>query len=196
MGLHGTSGDRRQLRSGRQSVQPQYAVYADRHESTLQHFDAISPKIGFVYRTTPTSQLYFNASRAYEAPSIWNCSPRSNANGTPNRGSSILTPSARGSWNLGHRGTSADRRYSWDLTVYNPKCRRRSWPRISTTRARFRMPTVPGNTGEEAAVLKKGPRRAEQARKIVCKPAWPWPILVALRFTDDVRGWRGGAERC
>ena len=34
----------------------------------LQHFDAISPKIGFVYRTTPTSQLYFNASRAYEAP--------------------------------------------------------------------------------------------------------------------------------
>ena len=68
-GLHGTSGDRRQLRSGLAIRSTPIRRHADRHRIDPQHFDAIGPKIGFVYRTTPTSQLYFNASRAYEAPS-------------------------------------------------------------------------------------------------------------------------------
>jgi iron complex outermembrane receptor protein len=42
----------------------------------LQHFDAISPKVGFVYRTTPTSQVYSTPAGPMRRRSIWNCSPR------------------------------------------------------------------------------------------------------------------------
>jgi iron complex outermembrane receptor protein len=85
----------------------------------LQHFDAISPKIGFVYRTTPTSQLYFNASRAYEAPLNLELLSSVNANGTPNTGFFNLDAQRAWQLELGHRGTSADKRYTWDVTVYN-----------------------------------------------------------------------------
>jgi iron complex outermembrane receptor protein len=81
--------------------------------------DAISPKVGFVYRTTPTSQVYFNASRAYEAPLNVELLSSLNANGSANTG--FLNLDAQRAWQLelGHRGTSADKRYSWDVTVYN-----------------------------------------------------------------------------
>lgn len=43
-------------------------------QTTASHetFDHINPKVGFVYRTTPTTQLYGNFSGAYEAPATWN----------------------------------------------------------------------------------------------------------------------------
>ena len=85
----------------------------------LRHFDALNPKLGFVYRTTPSSQLYFNASRSYEAPLNVELLSSVNANGSANTG--FLNLDAQRAWQfeLGHRGTSADKRYSWDVTVYD-----------------------------------------------------------------------------
>lgn len=62
----------------------------------LQHFDAISPKLGFVYKTTPLSQLYFNASRAYETPLNLELLSSVNASGSANTG--FLNLDAQRAW--------------------------------------------------------------------------------------------------
>ncbi len=77
----------------------------------LAQFDALNPKGGFVYRTTATSRLYFNASRAYEAPLNLELLSSVNANGSPNTGFLHLDAQRARQFELGHRGTSADKRY-------------------------------------------------------------------------------------
>lgn len=160
----------------------------------LQHFDAISPKIGFVYRTTPTSQLYFNASRAYEAPLNLELLSSVNANGTPNTG--FLNLDAQRAWQveLGHRGTSADRRYSWDLTVYNLEMQKEILASVINNQSTFQNANGTRHTGVEAGgamVLKKGlfaQGGAGREDSLQTRVAYTWS---RFKFTDDVRA--GGA---
>ena len=160
----------------------------------LQHFDAISPKIGFVYRTTPTSQLYFNASRAYEAPLNLELLSSVNANGTPNTG--FLNLDAQRAWQLelGHRGTSADKRYTWDVTVYNLEMQKEILASIINNQGTFQNANGTRHTGVEAGggmVLGKGlfaQGGAGREDSLQTRVAYTWS---RFKFTDDVRG--GGA---
>ncbi|WP_447984741.1 TonB-dependent receptor family protein [Nitrospira sp. Nam74] len=88
-------------------------------QQPLRHFDALNPKFGVVYRTTETSQLYFNASRAYEAPINVELLSAFNFNASPNTGFLDLDAQRAWQFELGHRGTPANKRYSWDATVYD-----------------------------------------------------------------------------
>jgi len=157
----------------------------------LQHFDAISPKVGFVYRTTSTSQLYFNASRAYEAPINIELLSSFNANGSPNTG--FLNLDAQRAWQLefGHRGTSADKRYTWDVTVYNLEMQKEILTTIINNTGTFQNANGTRHTGVEAGgamVLKKGlfaqggPGKEDSLQTRV---AYTWS---RFKFTDDVRG--------
>ena len=160
----------------------------------LQHFDAISPKIGFVYRTTPTSQLYFNASRAYEAPLNLELLSSVNANGTPNTG--FLNLDAQRAWQLelGHRGTSADKRYTWDVTVYNLEMQKEILASIINNQGTFQNANGTRHTGVEAGggmVLGKGlfaQGGAGREDSLQTRVAYTWS---RFKFTDDVRA--GGA---
>ncbi|MCC2640862.1 MAG: putative TonB-dependent receptor [Nitrospira sp.] len=160
----------------------------------LQHFDAISPKLGFVYRTTPTSQLYFNASRAYEAPLNLELLSSVNANGQPNTG--FLNLDAQRAWQLelGHRGTSADRRYNWDVTVYNLEMQKEILASIINNQGTFQNANGTRHTGVEAGggmVLKKGLFAQSEAGRedsLQTRVAYTWS---RFKFTDDV--FAGGA---
>ncbi len=156
----------------------------------LQHFDAINPKIGFVYRTTTTSQLYFNASRAYEAPLNLELLSSVNANGTPNTG--FLNLDAQRAWQLelGHRGTSADRRYNWDVTVYNLEMQKEILASIINNQGTFQNANGTRHTGVEAGggmVVKKGlfaQGGAGREDSLQTRVAYTWS---RFKFTDDVR---------
>jgi iron complex outermembrane receptor protein len=157
----------------------------------LQHFDAINPKLGFVYRTTQTSQLYFNASRAYEAPINIELLSSFNANGSPNTG--FLNLDAQRAWQLelGHRGTSADKRYSWDVTVYNLEMQKELLTTIINNTGTFQNANGTRHTGVEAGggmVLKKGlfvQGGAGKEDSLQTRVAYTWS---RFKFTDDVRG--------
>ncbi|MGD9728405.1 MAG: TonB-dependent receptor family protein [Nitrospiraceae bacterium] len=128
-------------------------------QQPLRHFDAISPKLGFVYRTTPFSQLYFNASRAYEAPLNLELLSSVNANGSSNTG--FLNLDAQRAWQLelGHRGMSENKRYSWDLTVYNLEMQKEILASVINNQATFQNANSTRHTGVEAGgamVLTKG----------------------------------------
>lgn len=157
----------------------------------LQHFDAINPKLGFVYRTTQTSQLYFNASRAYEAPINIELLSSFNANGSPNTG--FLNLDAQRAWQLelGHRGTSSDKRYSWDVTVYNLEMQKELLTTIINNTGTFQNANGTRHTGVEAGggmVLKQGlfaQRGAGKEDSLQTRVAYTWS---RFKFTDDVRG--------
>ncbi|ULA60085.1 MAG: hypothetical protein LZF60_210001 [Nitrospira sp.] len=157
----------------------------------LQHFDAISPKLGFVYRTTPTSQVYFNASRAYEAPINIELLSSFNANGSPNTG--FLNLDAQRAWQfeLGHRGTSVDKRYTWDVTVYNLEMQKELLTTIINNTGTFQNANGTRHTGVEAGgamVLKKGlfaQGGAGREDSLQTRVAYTWS---RFKFTDDVRG--------
>ncbi|MEQ1844749.1 MAG: TonB-dependent receptor, partial [Nitrospira sp.] len=163
-------------------------------QQPLRHFDAINPKLGFVYRTTPTSQLYFNASRAYEAPLNVELLSSVNANGSANTG--FLNLDAQRAWQfeLGHRGTSADKRYSWDLTVYDLEMKNEILASVINTQDTFQNANGTRHTGVEAGgamvltrgLFAQGGRGKEDS--LQTRVAYTWS---RFKFTDDVYG--GGA---
>jgi iron complex outermembrane receptor protein len=160
-------------------------------QQPLRHFDAINPKMGFVYRMTPFSQLYFNASRAYEAPLNLELLSSLNANGAPNTG--FLNLDAQRAWQLelGHRGTSVDKRYSWDLTVYNLEMQKEILASVINNQSTFQNANGTRHTGVEAGgamVLTKGLfARGGGMRddSLQARVAYTWS---RFKFTDDVRG--------
>lgn len=163
-------------------------------QQPLRHFDAINPKLGFVYRTTPTSQLYFNASRAYEAPLNLELMSSVNADGSLNTG--FLNLDAQRAWQfeLGHRGTSADKRYTWDVTVYDLEMQKEILASNINNQSTFQNANGTRHTGVEAGgamVLTKGLVAKGGGAKddsLQTRVAYTWS---RFKFTDDVRG--GGA---
>ncbi len=91
----------------------------------LRNFNHLSPKFGFVYRTTTTTQLYFNASQAYEAPLNLELTSAFNPNGSPNT-TGFLDLDAQSAWQfeLGWRGATPNNRATWDFTVYDLEMRK------------------------------------------------------------------------
>lgn len=157
----------------------------------LRHFDALNPKLGFVYRTTPTSQLYFNASRSYEAPLNVELLSSVNANGSANTG--FLNLDAQRAWQfeLGHRGTSADKRYSWDVTVYDLEMQKELLASVINNQDTFQNAGGTRHTGVEAGgamVLTKGLFAQGGGGKedsLQTRVAYTWS---RFKFTDDVYG--------
>ncbi|MDP2384013.1 MAG: TonB-dependent receptor [Nitrospirota bacterium] len=160
-------------------------------QQPLRHFDAISPKLGFVYRTTPTSQAYFNASRAYEAPLNVELLSSVNANGSANTGFLDLDAQRAWQFELGHRGTSANKRYSWDVTAYDLEMRKEILASNINNQSTFQNANGTRHTGVEAGgamVLTRGlfAQNADgRADSLQTRVAYTWS---RFKFTDDVRG--------
>ena len=156
----------------------------------VRHFDAFNPKVGVVYRTTPTSQLYVNASRGYEAPLNLELLSSVNANGSSNTG--FLDLDAQRAWQLelGHRGTSADKRYTWDVTVYDLEMRKEILASVINNQDTFQNANGTRHTGVEAGgamVLMKGLFAQEGSKedRLQARVAYTWS---RFKFTDDVFG--------
>lgn len=160
-------------------------------QQPLRHFDAINPKLGFVYKTTPMSQLYFNASRAYEAPLNLELLSSVNANGTANTGFLDLDAQRAWQFELGHRGTSADKRYSWDVTVYDLEMKKEILASNINNQSTFQNANGTRHTGVEAGgamVLTRGlfvQGGAGKQDSLQTRVAYTWS---RFKFTDDVRG--------
>ncbi len=87
-------------------------------------FSALSPKIGFLFRPTSTSQIFFNTSRVYEPPINIQLIQALNVNGLPPNGAFIDLDAQRGwQFELGYRGKALQGLVNWDLTVYNLELR-------------------------------------------------------------------------
>ena len=160
-------------------------------QQPLRHFDAISPKVGMVYRTTPISQLYFNASRAYEAPINVELLSSVNSNGSPNTGFLDLDAQRAWQFELGHRGTSADRRYSWDVTAYDLEMKKEILASNINNQSTFQNANGTRHTGVEAGgamVLTRGLFAQDGGGKedsLQTRVAYTWS---RFKFTDDVYG--------
>jgi iron complex outermembrane receptor protein len=160
-------------------------------QQPLRHFDALTPKLGFVYRTTLTSQLYFNASRAYEAPLNVELLSSVNANGSANAGFLDLDAQRAWQFELGHRGTSADKRYSWDLTVYDLEMKKEILASNINNQSTFQNANGTRHTGVEAGgamVLAKGlfaRGGGGHDDSLQTRVAYTWS---RFKFTDDVYG--------
>lgn len=92
---------------------------------TYRVFSAISPKIGFVYRATPTTQLYGNVSRGYEPPVNIQMMQALDANSMAPLGA-FTNLDAQRAWQfeLGHRGTTQNGDLAWEITVYDLEMRK------------------------------------------------------------------------
>jgi iron complex outermembrane receptor protein len=160
-------------------------------QQPLRHFDAINPKVGVVYRTTPTSQAYFNVSRAYEAPLNVELLSSVNANGSVNTGFLDLDAQRAWQFELGHRGTSADKRYSWDLTAYDLEMKKEILASNINNQSTFQNANGTRHTGVEAGgamvltrgLFGQGGRGKEDS--LQTRVAYTWS---RFKFTDDVRG--------
>jgi iron complex outermembrane recepter protein len=93
--------------------------------ASLAHYNHISPKFGFVYRTSENSQIYGNVSNAYEPPLNLELNSPVFATGQPNV-AGFLDLDAQRAWQyeLGTRGTTVDHRLNWDLTIYDIEMRK------------------------------------------------------------------------
>ncbi len=160
-------------------------------QQPLRHFDAINPKLGFVYKATPTSQVYFNASRAYEPPLDLELLSSVNADGSPNTG--FLNLDAQRGWQfeLGYRGATVDKRYSWDLTVYDLEMQKELLASNINNQSTFQNANGTRHVGVEAGgvmVLARGlfaPGMGMDNDTLRARAAYTWSHF---RFTEDVRG--------
>lgn len=170
-------------------------------------FNAVSPKLGFVYRTTSTSQLYGNVSRVYEPPININLIQFVNSSGIPPTEAFIGIDAQRGwQFELGHRGTAWNGDAMWDITVFDLELRKEVLVTELTIPGFGEVPTYRNangtrHTGVEAGgqiVLLRGllataapsfsPSSSDQVR---ARAAYTWS---RYRFTDDVFKTSGGAR--
>jgi iron complex outermembrane receptor protein len=157
-------------------------------------FDAINPKVGFVYRTTETSQLYFNASRAYEPPINLELLSAFNPNGTANTG--FLKLEAQYAWQveMGHRGHTADGRYQWDATIYDLEMEREILTNVVNNSNTFMNARGSRHTGMELGgalvaarglFAKAGDGEGRGSDQLTLRGMYTWSHFV---FTQEVRG--------
>jgi iron complex outermembrane receptor protein len=164
--------------------------------ASLAHFNHVSPKVGFVYRISPTSQIYGNISNAYEPPLNLELNSPVSPNGQPNLAGFLNLDAQRGwQYELGTRGTTADQRLSWDITVYDIEMRKE----ILTANILQTGTTNPLNTflnandtrhtGLEAGagyVVKRGVFAKDgKGDALTTRVAYTWSRFV---FTQDVFG--------
>lgn len=160
-------------------------------QQPLRHFNAFSPKLGLVYRTTPTSQAYLNVSRAYEAPLNVELTSANNPDGSANTG--FLNLDAQRAWQFeaGHRGASADGRYQWDVTVYDLEMQKEIITNLVNNNNTFRNANRTRHTGIEAGgamVVKRGllvRGAGQESDQVTMRAAYTWSLF---KFTEDVTG--------
>jgi iron complex outermembrane receptor protein len=183
------------IRQGRNQLFSPFSGALTSSRTDLRQFNAITPKVGFVYRTTPTSQIYGNVSRGYEPPINLELTSSVNPDGTTPT-SAFLSLDAQRAWQfeLGTRGTTADQRMSWDITVFNLEMEKEILASNINIQSTFQNARGTRHTGVEAGgtivvahgLLAPGPK--SQSDTVTVRTAYTWSLF---KFTDDVRG--GGA---
>lgn len=167
-------------------------------QESLRHFNAVLPKLGFVYRVAPQIQVYGNASRGYEPPLMLELTAPAFPDGTQNV-DGFLDLDAQRAWQfeLGTRGASANGRYTWDLTLFDLEMEKEILaanifvPASNSIQGTFMNANSTRHSGVEAggaAVLTRGlfARAAEGGDdSLQARVAYTWS---RLRFTDDVLG--------
>jgi iron complex outermembrane recepter protein len=87
---------------------------SDGNQSDSVDFFAFVPKFGFVWRVTPTAQVFANVSRSYEPPLVLELTAPGQIGGD------LSQLEAQKAWQfeVGTRGSYTDR-FNWDLAVYD-----------------------------------------------------------------------------
>lgn len=183
------------IREGRNLLFSPFTGDLTSSRTDLRQFNAITPKVGFVYRTTQTSQLYGNVSRGYEPPINLELTSAVNPDGTVPT-SAFLDLDAQRAWQfeLGTRGSTEDKRFSWDLTVFHLEMEKEIIASNINNIGTFQNAGGTRHTGIEVGgamvvahgLLAPGPKN--QTDTVTIRGAYTWSLFT---FTDDVVG--GGA---
>ena len=184
------------IREGRNQLFSPFSGALTSSRTDLRQFNAITPKVGFVYRTTPSSQIYGNVSRGYEPPINVELTSSVNPDGTTPT-SAFLNLDAQRAWQfeLGTRGTTADHRLSWDLTAFNLEMQKEIIASNINNQGTFQNARGTRHTGIEAggtAVVAHGllaPGPKNQTDTITVRGAYTWSLF---KFTNDVKSGGGG----
>ncbi len=183
------------IRQGRNQLFSPITGAQTSSRTDLRQFNAITPKAGFVYRTTPTSQIYGNVSRGYEPPINLELTSSVNPDGsTPT--SAFLSLDAQRAWQfeIGTRGTTVDQRMSWDLTFFDLEMEKEILASNINNQGTFQNAEGTRHLGIEAGgslvvangLLAPGPKHDSDT--ITVRSAYTWSYF---KFTDDVKA--GGA---
>ncbi len=166
-------------------------------------FSAVTPKIGLVYRMTPTAQLFGNISRVYEPPINIQLIQALDVNALPPNQAFIDLDAQRGwQFELGYRGSAMKGDVRWDLTVFDLELRNEHLVTELTIPGVGEVPTFTNakktrHTGLEiggAAVLGRGLLIAAggpQSDQLTMRLAYTWS---RYRFLDDQFKVSGGAQ--
>lgn len=183
------------IRQGRNQLFSPFSGALTSSRTDLRQFNAITPKAGFVYRTTPTSQIYGNVSRGYEPPINLELTSSVNPDGTTPT-SAFLDLDAQRAWQfeIGTRGTTEDNRYSWDLTFFDLEMQKEILASNINNQSTFQNARGTRHTGVEAGgtivvahgLLAPGPKN--ESDMVSVRAAYTWSYFT---FTDDVKS--GGA---
>ncbi len=186
--------------SNRQSNAQNFSPFTGAFQNFVdgsRDFSAISPKVGFIYRTTPTSQIYGNVSRAYEPPINLELTSSIDINGQAPRGVYIDLDAQRAwQFELGTRGTTIDQRFNWDIAVYDLEMRKEILAAVINGQGTFANANDTRHTGVEAgagAVLTKGLLAKGGGTKddqLSTRLAYTWS---RFKFTEDVFKGAGGS---
>src|SRR5690606_53272 len=184
------------IRQGRNQLFSPFSGALTSSRTDLRQFNAITPKAGFVYRTTPTSQIYGTISRGYEPPINLQLTASINPDGTVPT-SAFLSLDAQRAWQfeVGTRGTTEDYRISWDLTFFNLEMQKEIIASNINNQSTFQNAKGTRHTGIEAGgtmvvangLLAPGPKNLSDT--VTVRGAYTWSLF---RFTDDVNAGGGG----
>ena len=180
------------IRQGRNQLFSPFTGAQTSNRTDVRQFNAITPKAGFVYRTTPTSQIYGNVSRGYEPPINLELTSSVNPDGsTPT--SAFLSLDAQRAWQfeIGTRGTTEDQRMTWDLTFFDLEMEKEILASNINNQGTFQNAEGTRHLGIEAGgslvvangLLAPGPKHDSDT--ITVRSAYTWSYF---KFTDDVRG--------
>ena len=183
------------IRQGRNQLFSPFSGAMTSSRTDLRQFNALTPKAGFVYRNTPTSQIYGNVSRGYEPPINIELTSSVNPDGsTPT--SAFLDLDAQRAWQfeIGTRGTTADQRISWDLTFFDLEMQKEILASNINNQGTFQNAEGSRHLGIEAGgslvvangLLAPGPKHNSDT--VTIRTAYTWSYF---KFTDDVKA--GGA---
>lgn len=185
------------IRQGRNQLFSPFSGALTSNRTDVRQFNAVTPKVGFVYRTTPTSQIYGNISRGYEPPINIELSSSINPDGsTPT--SAFIDLDAQRAWQfeIGTRGTTEDNRMSWDLTFFDLEMNKEILASNINNQSTYQNARGTRHMGIEAGgtvvvahgLLAPGPKN--QSDMISIRTAYTWSYFT---FTDDVKsGGSGG----
>lgn len=184
------------IREGRNQLFSPFTGALSSSRTDLRQFNAITPKAGFVYRTTPTSRIYGNISRGYEPPINLELTSSINPDGTVPT-SAFLSLDAQRAWQfeLGTRGITEDNRITWDLTVFNLEMQKEIIASNINNQSTFQNAKGTRHTGIEAGgtmvvangLLAPGPKNLSDT--VTVRGAYTWSLF---KFTDDVNAGGGG----